>query len=164
MRYYFIAICMLFSITACNRAEVPDPSSVVDPNKFKSYIGLYPHDEVKGLRIRDVRSLRKALIGLMGEKLYKNMDSLSVSGPITASNGYISFRGCKPHNCPFENYSVWINDTNGRVFVCYYKTEDQRNLKEDNSGQKIWYGFQKRPIVSNDSIMYGCNKISTPRQ
>ncbi|KYH04660.1 hypothetical protein A1704_14905 [Chryseobacterium cucumeris] len=107
------------------------PDNVITKN-----VGKYPHD-IKFFEDKGISERLKKLTGAQYDEMVKNFN---VESPIASENGIYKLTGCKQHDCPGYDTSIYYDAKN-----------DNLNISIDKNGKATEFA-EKGKITVSESL------------
>src|SRR5262245_52408479 len=89
-----------------------------DPTALKAWVGIYPHDQVRGRAFLDDPDILNGIIGALGSNAVPQLKRMATVGPILQRGDWIIAYGCQPHMCADAKWWVAINLNNMETRAC----------------------------------------------
>ena len=99
-------------------AFISTAHSEPNPTALKAWVGIYPHDQVRGRTFLDDPDILSGIIGALGSGAVPQMKRMATVGPILQRGDWIIAYGCQPRMCADAKWWVAINLNNLETRAC----------------------------------------------
>ena len=114
---------------------VSTAQSQLDSTVLKAWVGIYPHDQVRGRTFLDDPDILTGIIGALGSGAVPQIKKMATVGPILQRGDWIIAYGCQPQMCADAKWWVAINLTNSETRACLAPL-DSPTIRLGASGKK----------------------------
>jgi clan AA aspartic protease (TIGR02281 family) len=89
-----------------------------DPAALRAWVGIYPHDQIRGRTFLDDPDILIGIIGALGSGAVPQIKKMTTVGPIVERGDWIIAYGCQPHMCSDAKWWVAINFVSLETRAC----------------------------------------------
>jgi clan AA aspartic protease (TIGR02281 family) len=89
-----------------------------DPAAIKAWVGMYPHDRLRGLTFLEDPEVQTRVINALGPSAVSQIKDMATVGPILQRGDWLIAYGCRPHMCADAKWWVAINLTSFETRAC----------------------------------------------
>lgn len=89
-----------------------------DPVAMKAWVGMYPHDRLRGLTFLEDPEVQTRISDALGPRAVSQIKDMATVGPILQRGDWLIAYGCQPHMCADAKWWVAINLTSFEMRAC----------------------------------------------